>query len=76
MESSSTPSSSPLRDAIARIDALPDDSLELAVTKAEGEDLTVSLDGDKTVGKGWSVGGFAALAKQWAFGGRVRWTKK
>jgi hypothetical protein len=67
------PPPTPLADAVARIGE-SGDGLAVDVTGATTDKPVVSIEGSKTIGKGWSVAGAVLWAKdRWAAVGKLRW---
>jgi hypothetical protein len=62
----------PLADAIGRVGE-SGDGLSIDVTATADNKPAVSVEGSKTIGKGWSVAGAAWLAKGWTVVGKLRW---
>lgn len=69
-------SDTPLRDALKRIGT--EDGFDLGVLKEQGGDPTVTAQGAKRLGKGWSVGGAWEWAKDTghAVMGKLSWRPK
>jgi hypothetical protein len=71
------PSATPLKDAIDRLGE-NGDGLALDVGRDTSGHAGVVVEGSKTLGKGWSIGGAFSYVRDagYAAWGKVRWTPK
>ena len=69
-------SDTPLRDALEKI-GRDGDGLSLDI-EADKDHKSVEFEGTKTLGKGWSISGAVAWAKDTGASvlGKIRWTPK
>lgn len=70
----------PLRDAIAKVDKLPEDEVTLGVVHEQDGDTGAFVEGQKDIGKpgGWSLGASARWLKKAGYtaAGVLRWKGK
>lgn len=74
------PDETPFKDAIARIDQLPANEVDIVAVRQEDGDVGATVQGNDDFGKpgGWSAGGAVSWMKKagWSAVGLLRWKGK